>query len=381
MSPTASRQEPGVEARGLAAELVRRVVHEGAYANILWGHLLDRSSLAGRERALATDLAYGTIRRKGSCEWLTGRFLDRRPPRTVHALLLVGAYQIQFSAVPAHAAVSLTVEATPKRWKPLVNAVLRKVANRDDSWPDLATELSYPQWILDVLGRDLGEQDALDALRAMNDAPAPRSRNDGYIQDLSSEWVADAVEVAEGSTVVDLCAAPGGKATALANRKMRVLAVDRSRARLALVTENARRVGYASLPVTQADGRHPPLRRQRAGAVLVDAPCSGLGALRRRPDARWRVEPHDVEELAALQGQLLAAAADLVQPGGLLVYSVCTLTDEETTQVHGAVAGALDGWEVLQPPRRWRQWGSGAAVLPQDHGTDGMYLLRLRRPG
>ncbi len=125
-----------------------------------------------------------------------------------------------------------------------------------------------------------------------------------------------------------------------------------------------------------ADAKRPPFRAESFDAVLLDAPCSGLGVLRRRPDARWRLEPSSIETLVALQRHLLAAAEELVRPGGTLVYSVCTLTEAESIGQRWP-----SGWSPLPPPPApWRPYGIGARLLPQDAGTDGMTLVRLRRP-
>jgi 16S rRNA (cytosine967-C5)-methyltransferase len=141
------------------------------------------------------------------------------------------------------------------------------------------------------------------------------------------------------------------------------------------VQENARRLG-GDVSVVVGDATAPPLRAGRFDRVLLDAPCSGLGTLRRRADARWRIEADAVDRLAVLQRQLLSAATTLVRPGGTLVYSVCTLTAAEGPEV----AASLD-WAPLDPPGEpWQPWGSGAKLLPQAAGTDGMFLARWRRP-
>lgn len=380
----------GSEVRALAARLVQRVDEDGAYANLLWPSLLAASQLDLRDRALATELAYGTVRMRAACQWAVDRFLERPPSGAARSLLLVGAYQLLYTSVPQHAAVSATVGAAPRRARGLVNAVLRRVCesvpavDAPEDWPDEATRLSYPSWILERLAADLGTEEARRALEAMNRPPPVVERADGYVQDSASVWVAEAVGADPSDLVVDLCAAPGGKATALANTGAMVLALDRSAARIALVERNARRLDLrasGSLQPVVADARRPPLRSASATRVLLDAPCSGLGALRRRPDARWRVQPRDVQELAALQVDLAQVALDLVAPGGLFVYSVCTMTRAETVDVDDALRAAAPAWEALAPPCGWRELGRGGLVLPHDHDTDGMYLLRLRAPG
>ena len=377
----------GVAARRLAAELLERIDDEGAYANLVVPAALDRSGLDQRDRAFVTELVYGVTRRRRACDWLVDRFVDRPPPRRARTALRLGAYQLAFLGTPAHAAVSATVAVVPARQRGFVNAVLRKVAQTPPAWPDEPTRLSYPDWIVDRMIHDLGEADAVAALEAMDEAGQVHQRPDGYIQDPASGWVADEVGAGAGERVLDLCAAPGGKATALAATGARVVAADVRASRLALVAANAATLGLDGVARTdgggalwciQADGRRAPFPDGAFDRVLVDAPCSGLGALRRRPDARWRVGQDDVAELARIQVALVRAAVRLARPGGLVVYSACTLTEVETRGVERSVAE--DGTSVPEPPAspRWRPWGSGGLVLPQDHGTDGMFVLRLR---
>ncbi len=184
------------------------------------------------------------------------------------------------------------------------------------------------------------------------------------------------MEAEAGERVADLCAAPGGKATALAATGARVLAADRRRSRVGLVRDNAQRVRATGIDLVVADATSPPLRPGSFDRILIDAPCSGLGTLRRRADARWRSDAEGVDRLADLQRSMLAEAAGLVRPGGLLVYSVCTLTAAEGPDVAASVP-----WPPEPPPRDpWEPWGSGARLLPQAAGTDGMFLARWRRP-
>ncbi len=384
MTPPARPADP----RQVAVDALVRIEEGGAYANLVLGPLLDRSGLEPRDRHLVTELVYGTTRMRRACDWLVDRFVkgDKPLDPPTRAALRLGAYQVAFLAQPPHAAVATAVGAAPRRSRGLVNAVLRRVADDHAAHglrlPDPATALSYPDWIVELLTADLGEEAALAALEAMSAPRAPDVRDDGYTQDRASQWVAALVDAQPGERVLDLCAAPGGKATALAGTGATVVAVDRLPARVGLVAANATRTGTADrvLPLV-ADGTAPPLRPRSFDRVLVDAPCSGLGVLHRRPDARWRVTPEAVDRLAALQVDLVLAAADLVRPGGVLAVSVCTLSAAETTAVHDAVVAARPDLEVLPPPGDpWVPWGSGALLLPQAAGTDGMALHRYLVP-
>jgi 16S rRNA (cytosine967-C5)-methyltransferase len=353
-------------ARQVAYRCLQRIDHEGAYANLLLQSELGRSKLSERDRGFVTELVYGTTRMRRACDALIDRFLTKEPQPSLRTLLRLGAYQLHFAGVAAHAAVGETVELAPKAARGFVNAILRRVGDTPMSWPNDAVRLSYPDWIVSRLRVELGDQ-ADGAMERMNE-PAPVSvRDDGYRQDLASQWVAAAVEAGPGDRVLDLCAAPGGKATAIAGAGAYVIAADLQMHRARLIP---------AVPVVVGDAARPPFAASSFDKVLVDAPCSGLGALRRRADARWRITEADIAELAALQKRMLAAAAPLVRPGGWLVYSVCTLTAEESID-----HPRPDGFEAIDvaPAPDWRAYGHGWRVLPHDHDTDGMVLIRYRR--
>jgi 16S rRNA (cytosine967-C5)-methyltransferase len=369
-------------ARQLALDVLQRIEHDGAYANLVLGPTLSASNLTDQDRRFATELVYGSTRMRRACDAIVDRFVNQPPDDETRSLLRLGAYQLAYAGVPAHAAVSETVDLAPGKTRGFVNAVLRRVADspiESMTWPSDASRLSYPNWLFDRLTAELGD-DAIPAMERMNVAPTVTARPDGYVQDASSQWVAAAVDARPGERVLDICAAPGGKATAVANDGAVVIAADMRHRRAQLVRENVDKLGL-ELPVLTADGTAPPFRPGTFDAVLLDAPCSGLGALRRRPDARWRIEAPDITELAALQRSLIVAAASLVKPGGRLIYSVCTVTAEESID-----HPTPDGFEIdITPPPvgEWRAFGptgaNGWRVLPHDADTDAMVLIRYRR--
>lgn len=433
----------GSAPRALAIEALVRV-EAGAWSNLLLPGLLSSSGLAPRDRGLVTELVYGTLRHQGQADHLLALVVDRplaALDAPVRAALRLGVEQL-LTGVPPHAAVGATVGAlsgTAGRARPYANAVLRKVAALGPPWrwPEgddpaaLAVRTSHPHWIVELLLRDLGADDALGALEAANVAPTVTLRPNrirttaadlaaelsaagvevtpgGLVpdalcvrgtgdlrrlpavaegratpQDQASQAVAEAMGAQAGEEILDAAAAPGGKATAMAEAmadRGRVFACDLRRARAERVAEAARRLGLASVHTVVADGRALPVRPGRFDRVLLDAPCSGLGVLRRRPEARWHLDPTDVPRLAALQRELLAAAAEAARPGGLVAYGVCTLTREETTEVDAWAAEARPDLIPVDPPGPpWRPKGRGALLLPQDAGTDGMFLLLLRR--
>lgn len=370
-----------------------RIERGGAYANLLVPELLGRSDLAPADRHFVTELVYGTTRMRRACDHLVDRFLLDEVEPQVRAALRLGAYQIVFLQTPPHAAVDATVGAVRGRGRSVVNAVLRRVASAPVSWPDRATELSYPDWIVDRLIADLGPDRATAALEAMNRSSSPSIRDDGYVQDLSSQAVVAAVGAEPGELIVDLCAAPGGKATGLAASGATVVANDLRPKRAGLVRANARRLDLA-LPVVIGDGTRPPFAPSSADRVVVDAPCSGLGSLRSRADARWRIDPDAPDRLARLQVELVRAGLELVKPGGTLVYSVCTLTRAEGAGVLQTVLGDAEATVIEPPGAPWVTVDGVATLLPtpaaeaDDEGrpapspgpvNDAMTLFRLRR--
>jgi 16S rRNA (cytosine967-C5)-methyltransferase len=355
---------------------LQRIDQEGAYANLVTSAELERSRLDERDRRFVTELVNGTTRMRRSCDVAIERFLMSPPEPEVRTLLRLGAYQLLFAGVAPHAAVGETVSLAPKRARGFVNAILRRVSDTPMTWRNDAERLSYPDWMFERLVAELGTEDALASMAEMNEAPSATERDDGYVQDLGSQWVAAAVPAQAGDLVLDVCAAPGGKATAIGAREAFVVAADLQPKRVGLIADNARTTGVTSVSPVVADGTLPPFASESFDNVLVDAPCSGLGTLRRRSDARWRVLPSDVDELAVLQQRLIDHCAPLVKVGGTFVYSVCTLLSVESTEHHVPV-----GFEPIaeKPVGVWRPFGNGWRVLPHDAGTDGMVVLRYRR--
>jgi len=427
-----------VTARVVALDALVRV-EDGAYAHVVLPAMLAQTNLSDRDRAFATELVYGTVRSQRRVDDLLGRVLKRPVQRLdppVRAALRLGAYQLLHDT-PPHAAVASTVDAVgarSPRARGFVNANLRSLTRLPQPWPeptDDAVALSYPDWLVERLTRDLGRTVAREALVAMNEPaavtlrPDPRqvtvtaltaeleaagaevepgrlvsdavlvrgigdpgrldAVRDGRAtpQDQGSQAVVHLLAPEPGERVADLAAAPGGKATAIAERvgpDGAVVALDVDAGRVRMIDGARHRIGLPHLFPVVGDARTPPLVPAAFDRVLLDAPCSGIGVLRRRPDARWRLQPETIDELAALQRELLAAAAPLVRPGGVLLYSVCTLTNEETLGVDEWAAEALPELTPLPAPGRpWTPRGRGALLLPQAAGTDGMYVLSLRR--
>jgi 16S rRNA (cytosine967-C5)-methyltransferase len=424
--------------RELALAVLLRV-EDGAYSNLLLPAMLRDSLLDTRDRAFATNLVYGTLREQRALEYLLAQLSDRPLDdldTPVRIALRLGAYQLMHG-VPAHAAVRETVQIAPERARGFVNGVLRTLARLGPPWPwpegdeadVLGVRLSYPDWIVERLVRDFGFDDARAALAIGNEPAAlalrvnpvttseevarelraadtnvtrgalvedallvrgsgdparlaPVAEGRATPQDEASQAVVAILDPQPGETVIDVAAAPGGKATAIGERvcdQGRVLAADIHPGRIRLVSAAAHRLGLRCVFPVVADGRALPAPSARADRVLVDAPCSGLGVLRRRAEARWRISSEQVEPLATLQRDLLRAAAEVVRPGGVIVYSVCTMTYEETTGVDWAMRELPNLVAEPPPGPPWRPRGRGAFLLPHDANTDGMFVLRLRR--
>lgn len=367
--------------RHLAVEVLNRIENDGAFANLALSAALDRSGFDKRDRAFVTDMVYGTTRMQRACDHLLNRFLHDEIEPSVRTVLRLGVWQVAFGGVPAHAAVSETVTVAPRRVRGLCNAVLRRVSdNPVTEWPSSAIELSYPDWLVDRLEQDLGLASAHAMMATMNQPALAVVRQDGYHQDHSSQMVAACVAqgLTEQAKVLDLCAAPGGKATGIATEGPWVVAADVRPKRLNLVADNAQRLELP-LGLVAADGLHPQFRQNTFDRVLVDAPCSGLGVLRRRADARWRVTQEEIDRLADLQVALLTAAWPLVRPGGQLVYSVCTVTTAETIDVDERFRQASGAQSAEPLPKPWRPHGTGGIMLPQDADSEGMALFRYQK--
>lgn len=420
-------------ARSVAVEAIRRVIDEGAYSNRLIPSLLSRTGMDFRDRAFATELTYGTLRHRLRLDDAIGvaarRDVGRITAPARHALRL-GAYQLLIAGVAPHAAVGETVSLVGPRERGFVNAVLRRLATTPPPIPlgpdpyAVGVRTGMAAWAVRELGTLVGDEAEAAAagfaskgpltLRACGDRDALRRRLEddgatvsdgpadpssllvtggdpssfpGYgegsfaIQDQASTFVVRVLDPQQGEGVLDVCAAPGGKATfaaQLVGASGFVVAADSQERRAGLIRREAARLGVNPRLLVQdatADALSHPFER-----VLVDAPCSGLGSARRRPELLWRVDADRVTPLAARQLSILAAAADRVAPRGRLVYSVCTFPRVETDSVLDVFLRTHAEFEPVATPgpdgtaERHRLW-------PHRHGTDGMFVAALRRAG
>jgi 16S rRNA (cytosine967-C5)-methyltransferase len=400
-------------ARRAAYEVVLRVFEEDAYADRVFRTAAAR--LDDRERALAQQIAYGTVQRvrtlDHAIETLARRKVHRLDP-PVRAALRLGAYQLAFmGGVARYAAVNESVElvraARLERAVAFTNAVLRRltVGIRElvEGLPEGALRHSYPDWVEDVWTRDFGRDTALSLMRAQNEqlevVVRRNARKDGEVagepdpeipgalhvervdeaaveagliwpQSRGSQLAGLSVGSTEGERVLDLCAAPGGKATQLPGE---VVAVEKHPGRARELEENCARLGATNVTVVEADALELPGDVRDFDRALVDAPCSGLGVLATRPDLRWRAMP-----LPDLQTALLRSAAARVRPGGTILYSVCTLNADENEAIvdaSGLAVEPLGGeWPQFRHPRR----PEFLLTRPDVHRTSGFFIARLR---
>jgi 16S rRNA (cytosine967-C5)-methyltransferase len=434
-------------ARRCAYTVLRRVFEDDAWADRALRGEAERLGLDARDLGLATRLAYGAVQRRATLDHviaaLAGRHVDRLEP-AVRAALRLGIFQLAYlDRVPAHAAVGESVELAKedsRRGAGLVNAVLRRAAREargliealPEATPNQAAlRHSHPEWIAALWWEALGPEAARALMAADNEPAEPALRAntlrttaaelaarlpvlsrpapelpEGLVLEApfdahgAPEWreglfmpqsraamtVARLLGPLPGERVLDLCAAPGGKTThlaALMEDRGTLVAVERHRGRAAALARTAQRMGATCVEVRAGDAaaEHEPEAYDR---VLVDPPCSDLGTLASRPDARWRKTADQPARLAATQGAILRAGAAAVRPGGTLVYSTCTISPAENEGVVAAFLADHTAFEaddlreavpVWQHPRVPRH----LQTLPHRDGTEGFFIARLRR--
>ncbi len=440
-------------ARALAMEVLLRVEGEGAHADAALATALPRANLSGRDRAFATRLVYGSLAWQGRLDWQLARLASRDPATldpAVRSALRLGLYQVsQLDRVPPHAAVATSVELAKRRVPAatgFVNAILRRAVRERAHLPlpdpeldpthHLAVAYSHPDWLVARWQARFGMQATRALLAADNEAapttlrarPGDRDEliarlraagvecapgavapdavrldavdphalpgwlaGDFSVQSEASQLIAYLLAPRAGMRVLDACAAPGGKATHIAelmDDRGLVVALDHRRRSAAVVADNARRLRLRSVAALVLDARAASAALARASfdRVLVDAPCSGLGTLRAHPEIRWRRQPADLARLAERQRAILEGVTPLVRAGGVIVYATCTLTEEEN---EGVVRAWLDAHPELAQETASAHLpvaahglvdGGGALVtLPHRDGLDGFYAVRVRR--
>jgi 16S rRNA (cytosine967-C5)-methyltransferase len=395
-----------VTARQLALHLLQAWPKTRRLADELLQDAFAKHPFSGPERSLAQDLFYGCLRHRLALDYLVQQQARQSPRPVVHALLHLGLYQLHYLQLAPHAAVHETVElakhhASAAETK-FINAVLRRadpalLANAEP-W----VRLSHPRWLWERHGDAWCEWNnqpppVFVRLNPLGGATSRRDRDhleptahplcfrlvdpagffdsaawkngEFYVQDPSTLLAVDALDPQPGETILDMCAAPGGKTTYIAAKMQnrgQIVAADSSNVRLGLVAENCRRLGVTIVATLPCEGTRLDrcLRGSQFDRVLLDAPCSNTGVMRRRPDLRWRIQPAEIHRLAALQRKLLAVAAQFVKPGGILVYSTCSVEPEENE----AVAQPPPGFTLVEQ----------RATCPPAGNMDGAFYSKMR---
>jgi 16S rRNA (cytosine967-C5)-methyltransferase len=450
-------------ARALAFETVRATFEQGAFTERAFRESADERGLAGRERAQAQRLAYGTVQRRGTADAAIERLAERSPKLLdppVLAGLRLGLYELLFAdGTPDHAAVDQSVELVKQAGAAhaagLVNAVLRRAVREragllsllleDDSTPEAAAvRHSAPAWLAQMWWQELGAGPAREVLAActepaevalrvntlratpealltelaeagidtrLSDAPWPLAAPEMIVlegrmgetvpslieagrltpQSRGSAAAVEVLEPQEGEHVLDLCAGPGIKSGQIAARmgdRGEIVSVELDPARAAEVAAQSQRLGLRSVTVIEADAAEwevPP----GFDRILIDAPCSDLGALASRPDARWRKTPKTIERLVDVQSRILRRSAAALAPGGALVYATCTISrreneDQIASLLDAAAAGDIPALSVDDLGARAPGFASAVdsrclQLLPGRDRTTGFFICRLRR--
>jgi len=447
--------DDGKNVREIASEILHKVESQTAYADLLLDYHLRSDGLNDADRALLTELTYGTLRWRGKIDSQLVPFLNRSLAETDsfnRNLLRVTLYQLLFlDKIPAYAAVNEAVEiakATQPRSAAFVNGVLRsflrqlkkggKASGIQSSAANLADEYSHPQWLVDRWREYFGDEQAKALMLASNQrtplvvranlgktsrekllaswheqdiaaeptAVSPQAirlptgvsieRLPGFteglfqVQSEASQLVSYLVGPASGDLILDACAAPGGKATHLAELigdQGSIIAIDTSARGVERINQNAQRLGLGAIQ-TKCANASKTLPAKLAGPydrILVDAPCSGLGTLRSHPEIKWQRDNSDIARLCALQARILQSMTQHLKIGGVLVYSTCTLTVDENERVvedflrDNSRFELVDAARYLPESARHMVHGKYFQALPQRDDTDGFFAARMRK--
>ena len=428
-------------ARNLALVVLEDVFVNQAYSNIALNKHLKGSQLSAADKGLVTEIVYGTVARKLTLEWYLSHFIQDRDKldNWLYVLLLMSAYQLQYlDKVPEHAVVNEAVELAKFRKKgseKMVNAVLRRILR--EGWPDIATikrknkrdsiAYSLPVWLVSKLKEEYGEERAqaifdsllvrnkasirvtdlsrkeeIKAILEASDSPLAASglvKEQGHfaghdlfsegaitIQDESSQLVAPTLDLQGDEEVLDACAAPGGKTAHMASylTSGKVTALDLYDHKLDLIQENTQRLGVADRVQTQKlDARkvHEFFEKDSFDKILVDAPCSGIGLLRRKPDIKYNKETADFTSLQEIQLEILGSVCQTLRKGGIITYSTCTIVSEENFQVVEAFLESHPEFEQVKLEHECKDILKDGCILitPELYGSDGFFISQFRK--
>lgn len=409
-------------ARRVALAALRTWRTKRQFADSVISSALAKSALQTADRAFALELFYGVLRNISLLDFWIGNLRSSRVDSDLRDLLRLGLYQLFIAKTAEHAAVHETVELAPKRQRAVVNAVLRSAARgkqelqRKANAQPLHLRTSHPKFLVERWRKQLGAGPA-EALSHRNNQPPPiyarinqlridrqsflqRYRDartlpnaanfvelpspadaieegDCYIQDPSTAVACELLQPQPGEKILDACAAPGGKTgyiTEFMRNEGLLVACDREPERLRLLDDNLARLGVRIAKITRHDWTKAKISREILSEapfdrILVDAPCSNTGVMRRRVDVRWRLKPADFTRMRARQIEIVSAVIPLLKPGGILVYSTCSLEPEENEEV---VQQLLRTMSILQVEEKRRS-------LSLQDNFDGAFVARLRR--
>ncbi len=386
-----------MNSRNIALKILNRVFNEGAYSNLVLSNELNNSNLSDKDKALVTEIVYGTIRRKKSLDTLIASFVRdiKMMDKRVLNILRIAMYQLKFlDKVPSYAACNEAVEQAKKisiSSSKLVNGILRSYGKKGESGLvfknkiyELAYIYSFEPWLIRLFIKQYGEEDAIRILNGLNLTPKVTVRvnslkgdfdgvfeeleefgynvEEGYIcpeaisikggksvennkvfnegkitvQDESAMLVAPLLDIAPNETVLDLCSAPGGKTTHIAElleNTGKVLAFDLHENKLGLIEENCKRLGIENVKLKEMDATKIDVSLIGVGdKILLDVPCSGLGIIKRKPEIKWNKTREELKEIVKVQREIMENAWQYLKQGGTMVYSTCTLNKEENEQ-------------------------------------------------
>ena len=428
-------------ARSLALAVLENVLMNQAYSNIALNKHLKGSQLSVADKGLVTEIVYGTVARKLTLEWYLSHFIKDRDKldNWLYILLLLSAYQLRYlDKIPNHAVVNEAVELAKARKKgseKLVNAVLRRILR--EGWPDIdsikrknkrdSIAYSLPVWLVSKLKEEYGEERAqaifksllvrnkasirvtdlsrkeeIKAVLEASGSPLAATglvKEHGHfaghdlfaegvitIQDESSQLVAPTLDLQGDEQVLDACAAPGGKTAHMASylTSGKVTALDLYDHKLDLIQENAERLGVADRVQTQKlDARkvHEFFGRDSFDKILVDAPCSGIGLLRRKPDIKYNKETADFTSLQEIQLEILGSVCQTLRKGGIITYSTCTIVSEENFQVVEAFLESHPEFEQVKLEHECKDILKDGCILitPELYGSDGFFISQFRK--
>ena len=428
-------------ARNLALAVLEDVFVNQAYSNIALNKHFKGSQLSAADKGLVTEIVYGTVARKLTLEWYLSHFIEDRDKldNWLYILLLLSAYQLRYlDKIPNHAVVNEAVELAKARKKgseKLVNAVLRRILR--EGWPDITSikrknkrdsiAYSLPVWLVSKLKEEYGEERAqaifesllvrnkasirvtdlsrkeeIKAVLEASDSPLAASglvKEQGHfaghdlfvegaitIQDESSQLVAPTLDLQGDEEILDACAAPGGKTAHMASylTSGKVIALDLYDHKLDLIQENAQRLGVANRVQTQKlDARkvHEFFEKDSFDKILVDAPCSGIGLLRRKPDIKYNKETADFASLQQIQLEILGSVCQTLRKGGIITYSTCTIVSEENFHVVEAFLESHPEFEQVKLEHECKDILKDGCILitPELYGSDGFFISQFRK--